>query len=76
MYLLWMELIQSAIHPNGDVQMVQTTVLSDFVYNSGHSCSTDLGSPVGNSSTHFLDDNTVITCAVQAQMLQNGPDLQ
>jgi len=71
-----MELVQGAIHPNSDVQMVQATVLSDFVYNCSHSRSTELSRSAGNGSAHFFDDNTVVACAIQAQMLQNGPHLQ
>ena len=74
--ILWMELVESAIHPHCDVQMVQSSVLTDLVDHGGHSGSADLSSTTGNSATHFLHDDTVIAGAVQAQVLQDAPHLQ
>lgn len=75
-YSLRMELVQSPIHSNGDLQALHTLVFSLLLYNSSQSCPTELGSSFWNSSTHLFHNDAVFTCAVQAQLLQNSPDLE
>ena len=75
-HLLWMELVESPIHPHSNIQMVQSSVLTNLVRHGSHSGSAELSGAVGNRSTHFLHDDTVITGAVQAQLLQDAPHLQ
>lgn len=75
-YLLWMELVQSPIYSNGDLQVLHTSVFSLLLYNSCQSCPTELGSSFWNSSTHLFHNDAVIARAVQAKLLQNSPDLQ
>ena len=74
--LLWVQLVERAIYAHGNVQVVQSSVLTNLVHYSSHSSSADLSSTAGHSATHLLDDNTVITGAVKSQLLQDRPDLQ
>lgn len=74
--LLWVQLVERAVHAHGDIQVVQLSVLTDLVHHSSHSGSADLSRAVGHGATHLLDDNTVITGAAEPQLLQDRPDLQ
>lgn len=74
--LLWVQLVERAVHAHGDVQVVQPSVLTDLVHHGSHSGSTDLSRAAGHRAAHLLDDNTVITGAVEPQLLQDRPDLQ
>lgn len=76
MFLLWVQLVERAVHAHGNVQVVQSSVLTDLVHHSSHSGSADLSRTAGHRSAHLLDDNTVITGAVEPQLLQDRPDLQ
>lgn len=76
MFLLWVQLVQCAIDANGNIQVVQSSVLTDLVHHGSHSGSTDLSRTAGHGATHLLDNNTVITGAVEPQLLQDRPDLQ
>lgn len=67
--LLWVQLIEGAINAHGDVQVVQSSVLPDLVHNSRHAGSADLRGTAGHCATHLLDNNTVITGAVESQLL-------
>ena len=71
-----MELVECSVHPHGDVHVGQPAVLSDLLNHGGHSGSAELSSAVRHDATHLLDYDTVITRAVQPQVLQDGPDLQ
>lgn len=74
--LLWVQLVQRAVHAHGNVQVVQSPVLTDLVHHSSHPGSADLSRAAGHRAAHLLDDNTVITGAVEPQLLQDRPDLQ
>lgn len=74
--LLWVQLVERAVHAHGNIQVVQSSVLTDLVHHSSHSGSADLSRTAGHRATHLLDDNTVITGAVEPQLLQDRPDLQ
>lgn len=71
-----MEFVQRAIHAYGDVQVVQPSVLTDFIHHSRHPGSADLSGATGHCATHLLDDYTVVAGAVKPQLLQDSPDLQ
>lgn len=74
--LLWVQLVECAVHAHGDVQVLQFSVLTDLVHHGGHSGSADLSRTTGHGAAHLLDDDTVITGAVEPQLLQDCPDLQ
>lgn len=74
--LLWVQLVQRAVHAHGDVQVVHASVLTDLVDHGSHSGSADLSGAAGHRAAHLLDDDTVITGAVEPQLLQDRPDLQ
>ncbi|PWA30689.1 hypothetical protein CCH79_00009278, partial [Gambusia affinis] len=74
--VLHLDLVERAVHTHGDVQVVQSSVLTDLVHHGGHSGSADLSGAAGHRSTHLLNDNTVVTGAVESQLLQNRSDLQ
>lgn len=74
--LLRVELVERAVHAHSNIQAVQPSVLTDLVHHGCHSGSADLGGAVGHGAAHLLDDNTVITGAVEPQLLQDCPDLQ
>lgn len=74
--LLWVQLVQRAVHAHGDIQVVHASVLTDLVDHGSHSGSADLSGAAGHRATHLLDDDTVITGAVEPQLLQDRPDLQ
>lgn len=76
LYSLWVELVECSVNPHCDVHGGQPAVLSDLVDDGGHSGSADLSCAVRHGATHLLDYDTVITRAVQPQVLQDGPDLQ
>lgn len=71
-----MQLVERAVHAHGNVQVVQLPVLTDLVHHSSHPGSADLSRAAGHGATHLLDDNAVITGAVEPQLLQDRPDLQ
>lgn len=71
-----MQLVERAVHAHGDVQVVHSSVLTDLVHHGSHSGSADLSCAAGHRATHLLDDNTVITGAVEPQLLKDRPDLQ
>lgn len=74
--LLWVQLVERAVHAYCNVQVVHSPVLTDLVHHSSHAGSADLSRTTGHRATHLLDDNTVITGAVEPQLLQDRPDLQ
>ncbi len=74
--LLWVQLVERAVHAHGNVKVVHSSVLTDLVHHSSHAGSADLSRATGHRATHLLDDNTVITGAVEPQLLQDRPDLQ
>lgn len=71
-----MELVQSPIYTDSDLQALHTLVLPLLLQNSGQPCPTEPGSPCGNHPTHLLDDDAVVTRAVQPQLLQDAPHLE
>lgn len=73
--LLWVELVECPIHAHSHVQVVQAAVLADLVHNGRHAGATDLGGAARHGAAHLLDDDAVVAGAVQAQLLQDGPDL-
>lgn len=75
-FLLWVQLVQGAVDTHGDVQVVQSSILADFVHHSRHPGAAYLSGAPGHRAAHFLDDDAVVTGAVESQLLQDGPDLQ
>lgn len=71
-----MKLVERSIHSHCHVEMVQPSVLSDLIHHGSHACATQLRGPLGHHPAHGLDEDTVITGAVQAQLLEDGPDLE
>lgn len=71
-----MELVERPVYAHGHVQVVQASVLADLVHHGSHAGAADLGGAVGHGAAHLLDDDAVVAGAVQAQLLQDGPDLQ
>lgn len=53
---LWMQFVESPVHPYGDVQMVQSSVLSDLIDHGRHSCPTYLSCTMWHCSTHLHDN--------------------
>lgn len=74
--LLWVQLVECAIHAHCNIQVVQSSVLTDLVHHCSHSSSAQLSCSAGHCAAHLLDDNTVITGAVEPQLLQDRSDLQ
>lgn len=71
-----MQLVQGAVHAHGDPQALEPLVFPPFLYNGGQASATELGRPPGHSSAHLLHHNAVLTRAVQAELLQDPPDLE
>lgn len=66
---LWVQFVECSVHPHSDVQVVQRSVLANLVHHAGHSGSADLSRTAGHGAAYLLDDDTVVTCAVQTQLL-------
>lgn len=73
---LWVEFVKRAVHAHGDVQVVQASVLPDLIHHGRHAGSADLSGAAGHGAAHLLDDDAVVAGAVEAQLLQDSPDLQ
>lgn len=73
---LRMELVEGSVHTHCHFQSVQPTVFSYFVHHGGHACTTELGSPPRHDGAHLLDDDAVVTGALEPQVVQDGSDLQ
>ena len=71
-----MKLVECAIHAHSHVEVVQPSVLADLVHHGSHARTTQLRGPLGHHPAHGLDEDTVVTGAVQAQLLEDGPDLE
>lgn len=71
-----MEFVKRAVHAHGDVQVVQASVLPDLIHHGRHAGSADLSGAAGHGAAHLLDDDAVVAGAVEAQLLQDSPDLQ
>lgn len=71
-----MELVQSPIYTDSDLQALHTLVLPLLLQYSSQPCPTEPGSPCGDHPTHLLDDDAVLTGAVQPQLLQDAPHLE
>lgn len=71
-----MQLVQGAVHTHGDPQVLQPLVFSPFFHDGGQACTAELGRPAGHGPAHFLHHDAVFTRAVQAQLLQDPPDLE
>lgn len=73
---LRVQLVQRAIHSHGDLQVLQPLVFPPLLHDSSQASAAELGRPPGHSSAHLLHHNAVLTCAVQAELLQDPPDLE
>lgn len=73
---LRMQLVQSPVHAHCYFESLQPTVFSDFVHHGSHACSTELSRPPGHHSAHLLDNDAIITGALEPQVVQDGTDLQ
>ena len=71
-----MKLVECSIHPHGHVEMVQSSVFPDLIHHGSHACTTQLRGPPGHHAAHGLDKDTVVAGAIQAQLLEDGPDLE
>lgn len=72
---LRMKLVQRPVHAHRHFEAVQPTVLSYLVHHGGHACATELGSAPGDHGAHLLHDDTVVACALQPEVAQDGSDL-
>lgn len=75
-YSLRMEFVERPIHAHGYIQVVEASVLSDLFHHGGHAGTTQLSRPLGHHPTHHLDQDTVVTRAVQTQLLKDSPHLE
>lgn len=73
---LWVQLVQSAIHAHGDLEVLQALVFPPLLHDGSHAGAAHLGSPPRHGPAHLLHHYAVFTRAVQAQLLQDPPDLQ
>lgn len=73
---LRVELVEGAVHTHGHFQSIQPTVFSYLVHHGGHASAAELGCPPRHDGTHLLDDDAVVTGALEPQVAQDGPDLQ
>lgn len=73
---LRVQLVERPIHANGDFEEVQATVLADLVHHSSHTGTTELCRAPCHHRAHLLHDDAVVTCGLQAQVLQDGAHLE
>lgn len=73
---LWMQLVQGTVHTHSDPQVLKPLVFSPLLHNGSQTSATELGCPPGHGSAHLLHHDAVLTCAVQAELLQDPPDLE
>lgn len=73
---LRMKLVERPVHAHSHVEAVQPPVFADLIHHGGHACATQLRRPLGHHPAHGLHEDTVIARAIQAQLLEDGPDLQ
>lgn len=71
-----MKLVERPVHAHSHVEVVQPPVLADLVHHGSHTCATQLCGPLGHYPAHGLHEDAVVTRAVQAKLLEDGPDLQ
>lgn len=71
-----MQLVQGAVHAHSDLEVLEALVFSPFLHDGSHAGAAHLGSPPRHSPAHLLHHNAVFAGAVQAQLLQDPPDLQ
>lgn len=76
LHSLRMKLVERPVHAHSHVEAVQPPVFADLIHHSSHACATQLRRPLGHHPTHGLHEDTVVARAVQAQLLEDGPDLQ
>lgn len=73
---LWVQLVERPIHADGDLEEVQPAVLPDLVHHGCHAGPAELSSPPGHHRAHLLHDDAVVARALQAEMLEDGADLE
>lgn len=73
---LRVQLVESSVHTHSDLEVLQPLVFSSLLHDGSQACAAELGSPPRHGPTHLLHHNTVFARAVQAQLLQDLPDLQ
>lgn len=73
---LRVELVEGSVHTHCHFQSVQPTVFSYFVHHGGHACATELGCPPRHDGAHLLDDDAVVTGALEPQVVQDSSDLE
>lgn len=71
-----MKLVQRPVHTHSHVEVVQPSVLTDLIHYGRHAGTAQLRCPLGHHPAHGLHEDTVIAGAVQAQLLEDGPDLE
>ena len=60
-----MQLVEGPVHTHCHSEGVQPTVLSDFVHYGSHACATELSCASSHHGAHLLDDDAVITRALE-----------
>lgn len=73
---LRVKLVKSSVHTHSDLEVLQPLVFSSLLHDGCQACAAELGSPPRHGPTHLLHHNAVFARAVQAQLLQDLPDLQ
>ena len=71
-----MKLVERPVHAHSHVEAVQPPVFADLIHHGGHARATQLRRPLGHHPAHGLHEDTVVARAIQAQLLEDGPDLQ
>lgn len=56
-----MQLIEGPIHPHGDVQMIQFSILSDFIDHGRHPCAAQLSGTSGHCSTNLMNNEKALS---------------
>lgn len=71
----WVQLVQGAIHPNSDRQLVHTSVLPHLLHHSSQASSAELGCAQGHGLAHLPHQHAVLKAGIDLQFVQDGPDL-
>ena len=73
---LRVQLIQGAVHTHSDPHVLKSLVFSPLLHDGSQASTIKLGRPPGHSAAHLLHHDAVLTRAVQAELLQDPPDLE
>lgn len=73
---LRVQLVEGPIHTDRDLEEVQPAVLPDLVHHSCHASPAELSCPPGHHRAHLLHDDAVVARGLQAEVLEDGADLE